>query len=221
MCRRIGQVKIAQCLTRGNEASGYLECADEGDEAPCEWSVAVDSLGLMPYLGQCGRVAAWDYDESVMVAATAYFRPRLCSDADWREHDREMGEIGGFREVRVVDIEEGSSRRGKLHKALWVLVVDKHEQESNLRHSYDPVNRDWTEQSDEYTAMPQKSNLTRGRGDDASWKYTGDIVVSMFAGARTGYLNVMRKGAWVKLEEYCTLDLTSKFSTSRKVRRWL
>ena len=62
-----------------------------------------------------------------------------------------MGEIGGFREVRVVGIEEGSSKRGQLHKALWVLVVDKHEQESDWSHSYDPANRDWTAHSDEYT----------------------------------------------------------------------
>ena len=58
----------------------------------------------------------------------------------------------------------------------------------------------WTAQSDEYTAMAQGSNTTRE--DDAPWKYTGDIVVSMFADARTGYLNVRRKGTWVKLEEY-------------------
>jgi hypothetical protein len=94
----------------------------------------------MPYLGQWGRVAAWDYDEGVMVATTVYFRPKLGSDADWRAHDREMGEIGGFREVCVVGIEgESSSKRGQLHKAPWVLVVDKHEQESNWDHSYDPV----------------------------------------------------------------------------------
>ena len=78
----------------------------------------------MPYLGQCGRVAGWDYSEGVMVAATAYFIPKLGSDADWREHDREMGEIGEFREVRVVGIaEEEKRRQGQLHKALWVLVV--------------------------------------------------------------------------------------------------
>ena len=50
------------------------------------------------------------------------------------------------------------------------------------------------------TTMTQGSNFPSG--GDGSWKYTGDIVVSMFAGARAGYLNVRRNGAWIKLEEY-------------------
>ena len=111
-----------------------------------------------------------------------------------------MGEIGEFREVRVVGIaEEEKRRQGQLHKALWVLVVDNHHQESDWSHSYDPPNRDWTAKSDKYTAMAQGSTTTRG---DDDWKYTGDIVVSMFAGARAGYLNVRRNGAWIRLEEY-------------------
>ena len=86
--------------------------------------------------------------------------------------------------------EEEKRRQGQLHKALWVLVVDNHHQESDWSHSYDPQNRDWKEKSDQYTAMAQGSNTTRG---DDDWKYTGDVVVSMFAGARAGYLNVRRK----------------------------
>ena len=161
----------------------------------------------MPYLGQCGRVAAWDYDEGVMVAATAHFRPKLGSDADWRAHGREVGELGEFREVRVVGIGgEGGNKLGQLHKALWVLVVDTHEQESNWNHLYDPVNRDWTEQSDDHmhTAMAQDSNFPNesSEEDGHSWQCAGDIVVSMFAGARAGHLNVRRRGAWVRLEEY-------------------
>lgn len=102
--------------------------------------------------------------------------------------------------MRVVGFEEGMSKRGQLHKALWVLVVDKQEQQSNWNNSYDPPDRYWMEKSDRYTGMTQGSNFSSG--DDDPWQYTGDIVVSMFASARTGYLNVRRKGAWVKMEEY-------------------
>ena len=52
--------------------------------------------------------------------------------------------------------------------------------------------------------LTQDSNCSsvglEGNGD--SWQYTGGIVVSMSAGALVGYLNVRRRGAWLRLEEY-------------------
>ena len=56
---RDGQVEVTQYLTWGGDASGYLECANESDEAPCGWPVASDVVGLLPYAGQKGYVAAW------------------------------------------------------------------------------------------------------------------------------------------------------------------
>ena len=38
------QVEIAQHLTNDGEESGYLECAEEGEEPPCGWHVAADAL---------------------------------------------------------------------------------------------------------------------------------------------------------------------------------
>ena len=131
--------------------------------------MAADSLGSMPYLGQCGRLVAFDYDEGVTVAATAYFRPTFGSDADWRAHDIEMGEIAGWREVRVVGIEDESSQREQLHKARCVLIADKHEQESNWDHSYNIVNREWTGHYDEYTMMAQDSNCSNGCSEATYW----------------------------------------------------
>jgi hypothetical protein len=64
--------------------------------------------------------------------------------------------------------------------------------------------------------MAQDSDCSNegSEGDGDSWQYTSDIVVSMFAGARTGYLDV-------RSEEEKVLALPSEFSTPRKVRRWL
>ena len=41
-----GQVEIAQCTTWAGDASGYLECANESDEAPCGWHVAPDAYQM-------------------------------------------------------------------------------------------------------------------------------------------------------------------------------
>ena len=56
------QVEIAQHLTNDGEESGYLECAEEGEEAPCGWHVTAAALGFYPHKGQRGYIASWSQD---------------------------------------------------------------------------------------------------------------------------------------------------------------
>ena len=80
-------------MTCAGDASGYLECANESDEAPCGWHVAPDAVGLLPYAGQKGYVAAWDGGGAVGVVAN--YKPGF-------DDEIMMGHLEAFREVRVL-----------------------------------------------------------------------------------------------------------------------
>jgi len=174
-----GQVEIAQCITWAGDASGYLECANESDEAPCGWHVAPDAVGLLPYAGQKGYVAAWDGDEAVGVVAN--YKPGF-------DDEIIMGHLEAFREVRVLDTQQsGVYPRGDPRNG-WVLVVDAHPSESV---------EEFVSERDVWWPNCLDTAMVSGERFNSS---DDNIVVEL--GEIDSGSKSTRRGVWVLIEDY-------------------
>ena len=140
---------------------------------------APDAVGLLPYEGQRGYVAAWDGSEAVGVMAN--YKPGFNSDI-------QMGHLEAFREVRVLDTQQsGVYPRGDPRNG-WVLVVDAHLSES-AEESISERDVWWPNCLD--TAMVSVEGF----------KSSDDNIVVELGEVDSGSKST-RRGVWVLIEDY-------------------
>ena len=145
--------------------------------------MAPGAVGLLPYAGQKGYVAAWV--DGGAVGVKAHYKP--CFDTSI-----EMGHLEAFRGVRVLDtMKSGVYLRGD-PRNWWVLVVDAHRSESAKECSSE---RDlwWPHCLDTAMISVKDFESTRIRINDSITVELGEI---------DSRRESTRRGVWVLIDDY-------------------